>query len=363
MPPESLDRRTGHRISDIAVNFTNDVNFTTRIRLTEAPATGIGACRRYRSISVSPPTRPNHFFLLRTATLNLRRNVPRFIDYIIDRVKGDHADEIGSVFKDQVYQVVRSDQQGYSSTTYFVTFADNSSVVIQFRAASRPLDPATVSSARARLGSLVPEIHLVKKIQNDSVLVYKMTRLEPFNKLAKTPEFIHLLPSIAANVHIRAAVDSDDQLVAIHRAHYRQLLDVLLSGTLDDLPLAISNDDVSPTNIIVNRGVSAGLVDWEYISHWPLGWDTPAIFWLMGDGRDDHYVLHDTAVQIAEAFWKAFGAQLPSAIRAQSTAIESAMRFGAALSASVGGRYNAGHLASLPVMLDYHIPPAFWLSE
>jgi hypothetical protein len=150
--------------------------------------------------------------------------------------------------------------------------------------------------------------------------------------------------------------------VVIHRAHYRQLLDVLLSGALDDLPLAISTDDVSPTNIIVNKGVSAGLVDWEYISHWPLGWDTPAIFWLMGNGRDDHYVLHENAVQIADAFWKAFGAQLPSAIHAQSTAIESAMRFGAALSASVGGRYNAGHLASLPVMLDYNIPPAFWLS-
>jgi hypothetical protein len=120
----------------------------------------------------------------------------------MDRVKGDYVHEIGSVFKDQVYQVVRSDQQGYSSTTYFVTFADNSSVIIQFRPASRPLDPATVSSARARLGSLVPEIHLVKIIQNDSVLVYQMTRLpgEPFNRLAKTPEFIHLLPSIAASV-------------------------------------------------------------------------------------------------------------------------------------------------------------------
>ena len=82
----------------------------------------------------------------------------------MDRVKGDFEDKISLLFtKDQVYRVVKSDQQGYSSTTYFVTFADNSSIVLQFRPASRPLDAATILSARSRLGCLVPDARLLQK--------------------------------------------------------------------------------------------------------------------------------------------------------------------------------------------------------
>jgi hypothetical protein len=309
----------------------------------------------------------------------------------MDRVKGDFSDEISLVLKDQVYQAVKSNQQGYSSTTYFITFEDDSSIVIQFRPASRPIDTVAVSSARSRLGSLVPEVQLLKKIQNDTVFVYQMARVpgSSFNELLNTPKFIHLLPSIAlgfgcllgkcyipgsrtgdnqawfevAQKHIQAAVDSDDPLVLVNRTHYRKLLDILHGGTLDDLPLAISNDDISPTNIIVDEGVLTGLVDWEYSYQWPLGWETRAVFWLMGMGTGEHYVLHDNALEIADAFWKGFGAHLPDIVRKQSTAIQSAMQIGAALSTSLHGRYSPGHFASLPVMLEYNIPPAFWSSE
>jgi len=284
----------------------------------------------------------------------------------MDRAKGDYVDEINLVF---------------------VTFADSSSIVLQFRPASRPLDTAAFSSVRSQLGSLVPDIQLLNKIQNGLVLVYKMTRLpgDSFSEIAKTPDFIHLLPFIAASVghllgkcyipgsrsgdnhawlelaqeHIRSAVDSNEPSVVVHQTHYRQLLDVLRSGTLDDLPLAISNNDVSPTNIIIHKGVSAGLVDWEDVYQWPLGWETRAVFWLMGTGRDEDYISHGNASHIADAFWKAFWAQLPAVVRTQSTAIRSAMQIGAALSTSLGGRYNAGHFASLPVMLSYNIPLAF----
>jgi hypothetical protein len=82
-------------------------------------------------------------------------------------------------------------------------------------------------------------------------------------------------------------------------------------------------------------------------------------FWLMGDEHDEDYVLYGNAFQIVDAFWKGFWAQLPTAVRAQSTEIQSAMQVGAALSTCVNGKYSIAHWASLPVMLAYNIsiPP------
>jgi hypothetical protein len=308
----------------------------------------------------------------------------------MDRVKGDYDNEIKSVLGDQVYQAVKSRSQGFPSTTYFVTFADSSSIVIQFRPVSRPIDTKAVSSARSRLGCLVPEFQLLDIIENNSVLVYKMTRLpgDSFSMLMDTPEFIHLLPSIAENMghllgmcfipcsragddrtwfevvqkHLLFAAESNDPLVVVNRSHYRRLLEVVRSGALDDLPVAISNDDVSPTNIIVDRH-AVGLVDWEYVVHYPLGYETRAVFWLMGRGLDEYYELYENAPQVEDAFWKGFGAQLPDTVRKQSVAIQSAMQVGAALSTCVFGKYTPGHFASLPFMLKYNIPPAFLASE
>jgi hypothetical protein len=125
--------------------------------------------------------------------------------------------------------------------------------------------------------------------------------------LMDTLEFIHLLSSIVENMghllgkcfipgsrvgddqtwfevvqkHLLSAAESDDLLVTDCCSHYCELLEVVRSGALDDLSVAISNDDVSPTNIIVDRG-AVSLVDWEYVVHYPLGYETRAVFWLMG---------------------------------------------------------------------------------
>ncbi|KIM81967.1 hypothetical protein PILCRDRAFT_820851 [Piloderma croceum F 1598] len=140
------------------------------------------------------------------------------------------------------------------------------------------------------------------------------------------------------------------------------MLDILRSGALNDLPLAITNDDISPTNIIVNNGILTGLVDWEYIEEWPLGWELKAIFWMVGKGmgEGEDYALHDNTLQIEDAFWKEFGAQLPVPVRQQRLAIQSAMQIGAAASTCLYGKYRGAHFASLPSMLEYSIPPAFW---
>jgi hypothetical protein len=64
------------------------------------------------------------------------------------------------------------------------------------------------------------------------------------------------------------------------------------------------------------NGILTGLVDWEYIEEWPLGWELRAVFWTMGKGmgEDEDYVLRDNSPQIEDAFWKEFGARLPTEV-------------------------------------------------
>jgi len=206
--------------------------------------------------------------------------------------------------------------------------------------------------------------------------------------LMDAPEFIHLLPSIIKNMghllgmcfipcsragddwmwfegvqkHLLSAAESTDPLVIVNCSHYCRLLEVVHSGALDDLPVTISNDDVSPINIIVDSDV-VGLVDWEYVVHYPLGYETRVVFWLMGRGLDECYELHENAPQVEDAFWKGFVAQLPGTVHKQSATIQSVMQVGATLSTCVFGKYTPGHFASLPLMLKYNIPPAFLASE
>jgi len=310
----------------------------------------------------------------------------------MERAKADYKDQAISIVKDThlqpVTDIVASDQQGYASTTYFVTFSDSSPIVLQFRPKCRLLLEDNFRIARSRLRSLVPDVRFLKEIEG-SILVYELTRVPgcSFNQFLKTPDFIPLLPSVAAGVgrllgmsyvpgsragddkawsglfehHLQAAVDSVDPLVAANRIHYATLLSDLRAGALDDLPLSISNDDISPTNLIVSlQGTVTGLVDWEDVCEWPIGYENKAIFWLMGTGWEEGYTRYDNANLIAECFWTAFGSCLPDNVRIQSAAMQSAMKIGAALSTSMGGTYNAGHLASLQYMLAYKIPPGFF---
>jgi hypothetical protein len=265
---------------------------------------------------------------------------------------------------------------------------------LQFRPTSRPLLSLLnddFDAIRSRLGSLVPDIRLLKEVDG-SILVYELTRMpgSTFNEFIMNPNSIPLLPSVAAGLgrllgmscipgsragdnkfwtdlveqHLQAAVDSLDPLVIVNQSHYATLLADLRAGVLDDLPLAISNDDISPTNLMVSsQGRVTGLVDWEYVCRLPVGYETRAVFWLMGTGTDEGYVLHDNASLIAESFWTAFSASLPDDIPKQRVAIQFAMKIGAALSTSIAGTYNRGHFMSLQDMLAYEIPSLHGASE
>ena len=77
---------------------------------------------------------------------------------------------------------------------------------------------------------------------------------------------------------LKKAVETNDPLLLSYKVDLTTLLEDVQSGALDDLPLSITNGDMTPTNLMVtDKGVVAGLVDWEMIRIWPLGFDLGAI--------------------------------------------------------------------------------------
>ena len=61
---------------------------------------------------------------------------------------------------------------------------------------------------------------------------------------------------------LEKAVQTENPLLLSFKADF--ILERVQSGALDDLPLSITNGNLSPTNLMVTeQGVVSGLVDWE----------------------------------------------------------------------------------------------------
>lgn len=58
--------------------------------------------------------------------------------------------------------------------------------------------------------------------------------------------------------------------------------------------------------MVTEQVVVAGLVDWEMMRIWPLGFDLCAIHWIKGSGLGNEYSLHENADEIENKFWVAF---------------------------------------------------------
>lgn len=131
------------------------------------------------------------------------------------------------------------------------------------------------------------------------------------------------------------------------------------SPELQHLPLTISNGDISPTNILIQDNTISGIVDWEDITLMPLGFDTEAIFWLIGIINVQKETPLNTA-DIEQSFWSSFSSSLPSNLRTQHSAIELALHIAAALRACPGEHVNEWLAVSLPKMMEYRIPLQHW---
>jgi hypothetical protein len=178
--------------------------------------------------------------------------------------------------------LVETSIQGYSSTTYIATFSNGNSVVLQFHPGNRAIDKECHTTARMQIGDLAPLARLLTK-HEDSVLVYELSRIAgvAFCELPKVPNFLQLLPTVAEGFgsllgkcciensscktdkrwvtsvveDLKKAAETRDPLLLSFKTDFTTILDGVRSGALDDLPLSITNGDMTPTNLMVTEQV------------------------------------------------------------------------------------------------------------
>jgi len=297
---------------------------------------------------------------------------------------------------EQLTGVVECAVQGYSSTTYIVTFSEgdtSSDVILQLRKPDRYLNIAALETARGMLGDLVPAARLLMEYQQPTggrLLAYEMSRIPgvSLGEFSSTSKYVDCLPVTAESLgallgkccvpgqpapsgfkrsirdNIEKAAKSTDPLLAPYLDDFRELLD--MKHVLDCLPMAIGNGDLQFSNIFVDEdGRVAGLVDWENDLHKaPLGFDLCFLQWLLGDFRPlfvgGEYKRYPNAAVIEDRFWTSFFAHLPPAVHLTNTFIaelELTMRFGAVFFHAIDGKCNLPPcIGLLRLQLDYTIP-------
>lgn len=273
--------------------------------------------------------------------------------------------------------LVETSVQGYSSTTYIATFANGNSVVLQFRPKDRAIDVEFFKIARMQIGDFAPSTRLLTE-HEDSLLVYELSRIAgiSFCRLRHAPNFVRLLPTVAEGMGIllgkccmensscrtdkRWAISSliedlkriaQDPLLLSFKDDFTAMLERVQSGALDDLPLSITNGDMSPTNLMVTeQGVVSGLVDWEMMRICPLGFDLGAIHWIKGSGLGEKYSLYENADEIENRFWVAFMSSVPRYVAENLVGLQFAMKVGTVLN------LLDLNIPRLRADLDYTIP-------
>ena len=157
---------------------------------------------------------------------------------------------------------------------------------------------------------------------------------------------------------LNKAAQTEDPLLLSFKADFTAMLERVQSGELDDLPLSITNGDMTPTNLMVTeQGVVSGLVDWELMRIWPLGFDLGAIHWIKGSGLGKGYSLYENADEVENRFWVAFMSSVPRYVAGNLVALQFAMKVGTVLNSVTDGQcYLPINVSRLRAELDYIIP-------
>ncbi|KIJ35300.1 hypothetical protein M422DRAFT_34710 [Sphaerobolus stellatus SS14] len=85
------------------------------------------------------------------------------------------------------------------------------------------------------------------------------------------------------------------------------------------LPLAIDNEDFSPTNVMTDDlGNISGVVDWESVAYLPLGFRFCFIIFITAFhklfGRNASHTSEEDALEIERAFWRSIMKNLPTSV-------------------------------------------------
>ncbi|KAF3935953.1 hypothetical protein ABW19_dt0203705 [Dactylella cylindrospora] len=229
--------------------------------------------------------------------------------------------------------------QGMFSKTAIVTLKDDTKWVVQLR--DNEVDITKTALARAKLGTLVPEIHRVPSklaffgyIQ--SYVPGEIWAIRTDYEKLSDQEQTGIAESLAGML-ARMSINESSSGMTQHfiRSRLQHVVDRLIKHdvegvrekmlglidklhTLDCLPLALIHEDINEMNVILNeKNEIAGLIDWEAASILPLGTNLWAIRRLaFRNVQGIEFELPYTEAMVA-AWWRGFTACLPQDLQNQ----------------------------------------------
>ena len=271
------------------------------------------------------------------ATVTSDKDLPKPLDTTSKQVKALKklvAEHLGKPVK----HVDRPPLQGMFSRTLFVTLADGTQGVVQFRITKLDLD--TFNKARTVLGSYVPEVTLLasQELEDAGAWVYYLQRIpgtiwlrgiagkgDPgriaINKsLGRVfskgfiDESSHDAVERIVQPHINAILKSKREEISPFKDKLRDLSSRL--ERLASLPLWISHCDLNEVNVLIDENCDVtGLVDWEYSYPLPFGLGFGRIHTLAGEYHEGEFEMSDGFEEAERGFWDSMFEGMPDSVR------------------------------------------------
>lgn len=265
------------------------------------------------------------------------KDLPKPLDTVPKQVKALKklvAEHLGGTVK----QVDRPPMQGMFSRTLFVTLADGTQGVVQFRITKLDLD--SFNKARTVLGSYVPEVTLLssQELQDAGAWVYYLRRIPGTTWLRGIagkgdPGRIAINKSLGrvfskgfinesshdaveriVRPHVDAILESEQEEISPFKDKLRDLSSRL--DRLASLPLWVSHCDLNEVNVLVDENCEVtGLVDWEYSYPLPFGLGFGRIHTLAGEYHEGEFQMSDGFEEAERGFWDSLFGGMADSVR------------------------------------------------
>ncbi|KAI1273436.1 hypothetical protein F5Y07DRAFT_376415 [Xylaria sp. FL0933] len=277
--------------------------------------------------------------------------------------------------------------QGMFSRTLFVTLADGSEVVVQFR--TEPLDLDAFKIAKGSLGPFVPDARALEdeELENHGAWAYSFTRMRGkmwhHGVAGKGAEGRIAVNKSLGRVFSKGCLadNSSEAVVGKIRPH----LDAILASTLEEtlpykntaqgflnsleelvkLPLWVAHYDLNDVNVLIDENFAVtALIDWELSSPLPFGVGFGRIHTLAGEYSDGEFWMPDEFEVAERGFWKELFDGMPrdtrKALEKRINLVQDAVILGTLLDCFFleDGKVGCSQIAlkALPKFLTYRIP-------
>ncbi|KAF2970801.1 hypothetical protein GQX73_g2727 [Xylaria multiplex] len=314
------------------------------------------------------------------------QDLPKSLNTVTKQVKWAKklvSEHLGSAAK----HVDKPPMQGMFSRTLFVTLADASEVVVQFR--TEPLDIDAFKIAKGALGSFVPESRSLnsQELESEGAWAYSFARMPgkmwldgvagrgaegriAVNKsLGRVFSKGYLAPNSneAVRTKLRPHLDAVLASTLEEILPYKATLDHFVNNLneLATLPLWVAHYDLNDVNVLIDENCDVtALIDWELSTPLPFGAGFGRIHTLAGEYDQGEFWMPEEFEVAERGFWEELFSTMPENIRRilekRINLVQDAVILGTLLdcffleNGKVG--FSQVTLQALPKLLTYKIP-------